>query len=160
MLVSLGLCFAVLAGAPVTELQDQFEKPQRIAALIGPAPVVIVAGDERATGEGIRDWSVALGSQLGRCRLFGLANLDGVPFFVPHSSVRSNLKEMLPRVPVLLDWDNEVYGKLGFSKGIELKLFARGGRLVGTVAGLPGAGTTAQAKELLRPVCTSTKADS
>jgi hypothetical protein len=159
MLVALGLCAALLTAAPVTELEDQFEKPQRIAALIGPAPVVIVAGDERATGEGIRDWSVALSPQLGRCRLYGLANLDGIPFFVPHSSVRSSLKEMLPRVPVLLDWDNDVYAKLGFSKGIELKLFARGGRLVGTVAGLPGAGTTEQARALLRPVCTSTKAE-
>lgn len=158
MLVSLGLCAALLTAAPVTELEDQFEKPQRIAAIIGPAPVVVVAGDERATGEGIRDWYAAVGSQLGRCRLYGLANLDGIPFFVPHSSVRSSLKEMLPRVPVLLDWDNEVYEKLGFTKGIELKLFARGGRMVGTVAGLPGAGTTEQARQLLRPVCTSTTA--
>ncbi len=97
-------------------LEDQFERRHELSSLFGSLPVVVVAGDQRATRGELKAWLAALKSPLSkRARLLGLAELDGVPFFIPNSTIRSKLAEEIPDVPVLCDWDNEVYERIGFS---------------------------------------------
>ena len=130
------------APPPRFSLHDQFERPHTQATVFGAGPVVMVGGDERGTREAMVLWVRALRGPLGGdAALWGLADLDGVPFFVPNSTVRKGLRRELPRTPVLCDWDGEVYPRLGFSEDTvtEVRVFDAAGEAVGTVTGPPTA---------------------
>ncbi|MFO0723865.1 MAG: hypothetical protein U1E65_08795 [Myxococcota bacterium] len=143
----------LIAGTPPTELEDQFEKPHRVSSMIGGTPVVVIAGAERKTAELTRDWLKAIRGSLGKCRVFGLANLDGLPFFVPHGSVRSSVKENVPEVPVLLDWDNDFHEKLGFTKTFELRLYSAAGKPLGSASGEPTPSAVSAFNDVLAKGC-------
>lgn len=101
-----GVCRTADAAAPVFTLEDQFERKHTQLTVFARTPVVLVGGDKRATGERIGEWFARLGPGLA---LYGIADLDSVPFFVPRGAIRSNLREVSPRRPVLLDWKGQVY---------------------------------------------------
>jgi hypothetical protein len=145
-----------VAAVPSFKLEDQRRNSHDTAAVFGGERVtVIIAGDQRDTGEAIRDWVKLLRGK-GSFRLYGLADLDGLPFFVPNQSVRDNLNELLPAVPVLCDFEGELTEGLGLPEGLaNAAVFWRGQR-VGLVLGPP---TAARASEVMRLVRTATTAD-
>jgi hypothetical protein len=128
---------AFSAAVPPFQLEDQFEKPHTERELFGGAPTLLVAGDQRKTGDHIKAWAAALrASPAGQVRLVGLANLDGVPFFVPNSSIRSSLRETCPDITVLCDWKGELYEKLALPEdSVSVSLFDAKGSLVRRIVG-------------------------
>jgi hypothetical protein len=126
-----------IATPPVAfVLEDQHEKTHRAEGIFD-RPVVIVAGDQRKTDEDIRDWAKALRPLTGsKIRIVGLADLDGVPFFVPNGSVRSGIRETNPDTIVLCDWEGEVFEKFGFKTELpNVHVYDATGQLVGKVTG-------------------------
>ena len=83
--------------------------------------------------------------------MFGLSNLNKLPFFVPKSGVRKNLAEMLPKTPVLLDWKGKVYPTLGFPADalIAVGVFSAKGERIGLVNGEPNESRLAKVMTLL-----------
>jgi len=129
-----GVCGTAAAAAPVFALEDQFERKHTQLTVFARTPVVLVGGDKRATGERIGEWFARLGAGLA---LYGIADLDSVPFFVPRGAIRSNLREVARR-PVLLDWKGQVYRPLlGFPAGQEVVVQVHGadGRLIARTVG-------------------------
>jgi hypothetical protein len=128
---------AIASPLPSFTLEDQFERSHRATDLFDGRPVLIVGGDERQSDDQIRDWAKALRGRLGpEVRVFGLANLDGVPFFVPNQSVRNGLKEKNPKTIVLCDWDGRVFERLGFEEDtISVHVYDGKGRLLIKIRG-------------------------
>jgi hypothetical protein len=113
-LATLGLAGPGLAasGTPAFELEDQFERKHTQLTVFARTPLVIVGGDQRNTGDRIGEWFARLGDGLA---LYGIADLDALPFFVPRGSVRSNLRTLSPKLPILCDWKGKVFHPiLGF----------------------------------------------
>lgn len=105
------------ASVAAFELEDHFERRHTHASVFAKGRVVFVGGDKRETGERLGEWFGALGGGLA---LYGIENLTSLPFFVPHATVRSSLRSLSPRVPVLLDFGGKVYRPvLGFPEGKE-----------------------------------------
>jgi len=130
------------SAAPRFSLEDQFERRHTQATVFRARPVVVVGGDERKTRSAMVLWVRALREPLGaEASLLGLADLDGVPFFVPNGTVREGLRRELPHTPVLCDWDGEVYPRLGFAEDTvaAVRVFDAAGRALGTVTGPPTA---------------------
>lgn len=114
--IASGWSVPAMGAAPVFELSDQWERPTSSGAMFR-GNVVILGGDLRNTGGLIGEWS----AQLSSLAVFGIADLSGVPFFVPKGSIRKELRQASPRAPVLLDWKGEVYApRLGFPKSREI----------------------------------------
>lgn len=112
------LAKAAALAIPPFELEDQWERKHSRSTVFTRPPVVFVGGDKRNTGDRIGEWFARLGEGLA---LYGIADLDGLPFFVPHGSIRSNLRAVSPRYPILLDWSGKVYRPiLGFPAGREV----------------------------------------
>ena len=65
------------------------------------------------------------------------ATLEGVPFFVPKSSINKTLVKQVPKTVVLCDWEGDTYSKLGFPKGatIAVAVFEANGTRLGLVTG-------------------------
>lgn len=144
-----------LGAAPPFAVEDQWRRVHDARAVFGGDRVtVIVGGDERRTGEAIRDW-VKLLPKDRPFRLYGLADLDGVPFFVPNQSVRDNLIELVPNVPVLCDFDGELTEQLAFPAGeANVQVYFRS-RKVGTVLGPASREKAAQVVALVRTASVS-----
>jgi len=139
-----GLSRAPGAKVGAFELEDQFERKHTQASVFAKVPVVFVGGDKRNTGDRIGEWFARLGEGLA---LYGIADLDDLPFFVPHSSIRSNLRTVSPRLPILLDFSGKVYRPiLGFPEGREVvvQVHDAAGRVLARVEGpVSGPGITA-----------------
>lgn len=124
-----------LAAPPTFVLEDQWERTFDQSAVFR-AKVVLLGGDQRRTGDRIGEWA----KQLDGLFVYGIADLRALPFFVPKSSVRSNLTQVAPKTSVLLDWKGSVYAPLlGFPKDQEIVVQVHGvdgavlSRVVGSV---------------------------
>jgi len=122
------------AGPPTFVLEDQWERKLDQSAIFR-GKVILLGGDQRRTGDRIGEWA----KQLDGLFVFGIANLAALPFFVPKSSVRSNLIQVAPKTSVLLDWKGSVYALLGFPKEQEIVVQVHGvdgailSRVIGSV---------------------------
>ncbi len=123
------------AGFP---LEDQFLKKHTWQSLFSGKTLIIIGGDQRKTAEYSKAWKAGLDPVLGqRVRIIGLANLDGVPFFVSNNSIRESLRESVPALPVLCDWDGKAFEALGMTPDtITVLVFRKNGTLAGRVTGL------------------------
>jgi predicted transcriptional regulator len=108
--------------------------------------IVLLAGDERSTGERIGEWSAALAG----APTWGMADLQGLPFFVPRAAVRKSLREVAPKTAVLLDWSGAAYAALGLPKGaIAVHVYDATGALRLRVLGPPASASVQQVKQAL-----------
>lgn len=123
---------------PDFTLDDQFERPHRRGDVFRDGLVVIIAGAQRKTPDAMQAWDRALRERSADgLRIYGLSNLKKLPFFVPKGAVRRNLRELLPKTPVLMDWKGTVYPGLGFADGatVSVGVFEANGGRVGIVTG-------------------------
>lgn len=123
---------------PVFALEDQWERKHDQAVVFRGGNVVMIGGDQRATGDRIGEWAKALDG--AGAVVWAIADLDGVPFFVPHGSIRSSLRASCPKTPVLLDWKGKVYAPLlGFpaKKEIVVQVHGPQAQLLARVEGPP-----------------------
>lgn len=144
LLVALLLSFSAtaLAGAKFS-VEDQFERKHSHKKVFAGKPVAIIAGAQRKTQDAMEAWHKALKGKVPKgARMIALADLDAVPFFIPHSAITKGMKKAFPRMPVLCDWDGEVYPKLGFPKGalIGVGVFKGDGKRLGMVKGKASGG--------------------
>lgn len=132
--LDLGFVGEAFGAAPYFSLEDQWERAVT-SSVVFKDPTVIIAGDQRETAEAILAWEKSLPG----ARLFGLANLDGLPFFVPHGAIRKNLRELGIKASVLLDWKGHVHSSLNVPKTrvAVVDVYEAGGRRVHRVEGLP-----------------------
>ncbi|MEM9729576.1 MAG: hypothetical protein AAF997_13385 [Myxococcota bacterium] len=138
LLLSTMLLAAASASAATTfELDDQYGKPHTNADIFSGQPVIMFVGMERKTPDAMEAWDKALRAKAPAARVVGLSNLEGVPFFIPKSSINKTLVKQVPKTTVLCDWDGDVYQKLGFPKGVTIAVavFDGFGRLLGVVEG-------------------------
>lgn len=129
-------------------LEDQWERPTSSTQVFGK-PVALVGGDQRASGDRIAEWAVALAGW----PVVGIVDLGALPFFVPKGSVRKNLREVAPKTAVLLDWKGAVYGPvLGFPASTEVLVHVYGadGTKLLQVTGWPDAARVASVTKALR----------
>lgn len=130
-------------------LEDQYRRKRRI--VFRAKPVILLAGDTRKTARWIKQWAMALRGKLGdRARIYGLADLDGVPFFVSNNSIRNNLKKTCPRTTILCDWDGKVFKRLGFQEGYTVRVYSGKGRILGEVRGEYSAASLVRVLRLIR----------
>jgi hypothetical protein len=139
---------ASLAGFPS---EDQFEKKHTWASLLTGKPLVLIGGNQRKTADYIKNWKAGLDPVLGqRALCVGLADLDSVPFFVSNNSVRKNLRENVPNLPILCDWDGKAFKALGMKPDtITVLVFRADGKLVGRVTGLVSPAGVTEVRALL-----------
>ena len=133
------LSFATSADAGTEfKLDDQHGKSHTQADIFSGKPVVMYAGMERKTPDAMEAWDRALREKvLSTTKVVGLSNLEGVPFFVPKSSIHKTLRKQMPNTVVLCDWKGDIYGKLEFPKGaiIAVAVFDASGKRLGLVTG-------------------------
>ncbi len=133
------MLFAASAHAATEfKLDDQYGKSHTQADIFSGKPVIMYAGMERKTPDAMEAWDRALRAKApSTVKVVGLSNLEGVPFFVPKSSINKTLVKQLPKTVVLCDWEGDVYSKLGFPKGatIAVAAFDANGKLLGLVTG-------------------------
>ena len=153
--IAFPLAFAVAANAAIDfTLDDQYEKPHTQADIFAGKAVVMMAGMERKTPDAMQAWNKALRRKAPPTVLVvGLSNLEGVPFFVPKSSIKKALVKQLPNTIVLCDWKGKTYAKLGFPKGstISVAVFDAHGKRLGVVNGPVTYERMAQVLALLPP---------
>jgi len=120
-------------------LKDQFGRSHSKSSIFKDKPLVLIAGDKLGTDEMISKWEKEVRRLYNkRVNVFGLANLDPVPFFISDNHVLSVLKKNCSKVSVLCDWDGTVYEKLEFpTDGIWVGIFNQGGQLLKRVAAKP-----------------------
>jgi len=128
----------ILAAKTGFPLDDQFQKKHTWQSLFNGKILIIIGGDQRKTAEYSKAWKAQLDPVVGqKARIIGLANLDGVPFFVSNNSIRENLRESVPGLPVLCDWDGKAFEALGMTPDtITVLVFRKNGTLAGRVTGL------------------------
>lgn len=132
----LTLLLALTTALPAFELEDQFEKKHRSSQLEGRV-LLMIGGDQHKSDLEIRDWAALIRGAFGdRVQVVGLANLDGVPFFVPDDAVRKGVRESNPKTIVLCDWDDDAFTRLGFPKDLtSVLVFDSTGKLIGKISG-------------------------
>lgn len=124
---------------PAFSLEDQWERRHDQRVVFSGGTVVLVGGDQRATGDRVAEWARAFSDGFA---FWGVVDLDAVPFFVPHGSIRSNLRQVCPKTVVLLDWSGKVYSPLfGFPTKREIVVQVHGpsAELLARVEGGPTA---------------------
>ncbi len=133
------LSFATSADAATEfKLDDQYGKSHTQVDIFSGKPVVMYAGMERKTPDAMEAWDRALRKKApSTIQVVGLSNLEGVPFFIPKSSINKTLAKQVPKTVVLCDWEGDVYAKLGFPKGatIAIAVFDANGKRLGLVTG-------------------------
>ena len=141
----------ILAAKTGFPLEDQFMKRHTWQSLFSGKTLIIIGGDQRKTAEYSKAWKARLDPVLGqRVRIIGLANLDGVPFFVSNNSIRESLRESVPALPVLCDWDGKAFEALGMTPGtITVMVYGKTGTLAGRITGLVSATGVARVKALV-----------
>jgi hypothetical protein len=118
-----------LAAEPSFEVADQNEKTWTGKQVFGAGPVLIIGGAQRKTTEFTQAWVAALKDKV-TAPIFGLANLDGLPFFIPKGAVRKDIREKLPATPLLCDYDGKVSRQLGFPEENSVRLYGPGAKLL------------------------------
>jgi len=120
------------------KLNDQYGKSHTQADIFSGKPVIMYAGMERKTPDEMEAWDRVLRDKApSTVKVVGLSNLEGVPFFVPKSSINKALVKQVPKTIVLCDWEGDIYAKLGFPKGatIAVAVFDEKGNRLGLVTG-------------------------
>jgi hypothetical protein len=118
-----------LAAEPSFEVADQNEKAWTGKQVFGAGPVLIIGGAQRNSTEFIQAWVAALKGK-ATTPIFGLANLDGLPFFIPKGTVRKEMRERLPATPMLCDYKGKVSQQLGFPQQNTVRLYGPGATLL------------------------------
>jgi hypothetical protein len=138
-ILALVLSFAASVDAGTEfELDDQYGKSHTHSDIFSGKPVIMFAGMERKTPDAMEAWDEALRAKAAaRAKVVGLSNLEGVPFFVPKSSIKKTLVKQVPKTVVLCDWEGDIYSKLAFPKGatIAVAVFDATGKRLGLVTG-------------------------
>jgi len=138
MTILLLTCFAIttvtLTGFPI---EDQYRVTYSFASLFKGAPVIILAGNKKKTARYIKRWVNVLRKKYGRrIAIYGLADLDGIPFFVSNNSIRKRLKKTCPELSILCDWDGKLYKKMKFpKKRYSMRIYDKNKKLVTVVFG-------------------------
>lgn len=122
------------ARAPaLIELQDQFERPQRLAF---PATnvVVLTIADKKGADQ-IDGWVTALKARYaGRIELRGLADVAGVPGLW-RGKIRKHFRETRTH-PVMMDWSGKVCAQFQPTAGeANVLVLDRDGNILGRVTG-------------------------
>lgn len=133
----LSLAATVVAGTEF-KLDDQYGKSHTHADIFSGKPVILYAGMERRTPDAMEAWDRSLRNKApSTTKVIGLSNLEGVPFFIPKSSITKTLVKRVPNTVVLCDWDGDIYAKLRFPKGatIAVGVFDERGNRLGLVTG-------------------------
>ena len=126
---ALGLAWALGAF----ELEDQLERRHTKASVFRGEHVIIVSGAQRDHQEPLVSWVTALERQGGaRADVYGIVNLEALPFFVPRSSVRGKLAEMSSSSRIMLDYEGEAWRTLGFDrkKSIQIIVYDESGTII------------------------------
>lgn len=146
LIVALCLTAATaLAGPPIVE--DQFRVPHEQTTFIGPRiATIIIAGNKRSTAEAMQPWFDLL-KEHGTAQLIGMADMRGLPFFVPKAIVRERLVRLYPKTTILLDFEGKTADALGIVAGEANAYVYLGGELGSTLEGPP---TEAKAAAILR----------
>lgn len=118
-----------LAAEPSFEVADQNEKAWTGKQVFGAGPVLIIGGAERKSTEFTQAWVAALKDKT-TTPIFGLANLDGLPFFIPKGAVRKEMRERLPATPLLCDYNGKVSAQLGFPAENTVRLYGPGAKVL------------------------------
>lgn len=118
-----------LAAEPSFELADQNEKSWTGKQVFGAGPVILIGGAERKTTEFTQAWVAALKGKV-TTPIFGLANLDGLPFFIPKGAVRKDIREKLPNTPLLCDYNGKVSKQLAAPAENFVRLYGPGATLL------------------------------
>ncbi len=97
-------------------LADQFEMQQNIE-FKGKQTIVMI-GDRAGLKEMPR-WEESLRKQLSSepLHIVRVAYFKGMPFFVPKSWARDEVKSTYAKTPVLCDWDGIMGDKYGYKDG-------------------------------------------
>lgn len=96
-------------------LEDQFENRQT-AKFFGKHTFLMI-GDRKGL-EIMRVWEEQLQKQFGNsAQILRVAYFRGMPFFVPRSLARNEVKEKHPKVSVMLDWDGNAGEQFGYEEG-------------------------------------------
>lgn len=77
--------------------------------------VFLLFGNRRMKDDN-RRWAMALKGNYGArpdVRIFMVADMRGIPFFITKNFVREQIRKENDPVPLLLDWDQEVNNRLG-----------------------------------------------
>jgi hypothetical protein len=134
---------ATTASAETPALEDQFRLPHELQSYLGPKLVtIIIAGNKRSTAETMQPWFDLLKTQ-GIAQMMGLADMRGLPFFVPKSIVRERLVKLYPKTTILLDFDGKTTDALGIVAGEANAYVYLGGELASTLVGPPTEGKVA-----------------
>jgi hypothetical protein len=135
-------------------LDDQHGRTHSRSEVFGDAPVVILAGAQRATPDAMQAWERVLRPRLpDGVRILGLSNLGRLPFFVPKGMITKGLASQLPNVAVLCDWKGKAYRSLGFPEGavVAVGVFGASGERLGFVSAEASAESAGQVLALLPP---------
>jgi hypothetical protein len=139
-------------AAPVVKsvpLTDQYERAYRLDQVVGRGVAIVIGGDQRKTDAQVKSWATALTPVVpAGAALFGLVNLEALPFFVPNSAIRSSLRESMPKVPVLCDWSGNGYRAVAAPSAEAWVAVYRDGQLLGRVVGTYDAKRLAEVQAL------------
>jgi hypothetical protein len=113
---------AAVAAEPSFEVADQNEKTWTGKQVFGAGAVLVIGGAQRKSTEFTQAWVAALKGKVST-PIFGLANLDGLPFFIPKGAVRKEMRERLPATPLLCDYNGKVSQQLGFPEANTVRLY-------------------------------------
>lgn len=145
---------AAAASPTPFKLEDQYEKTHDQTDIFAGTSVIMIAGMERKTPDAMQAWDKALRNEAPKdARVIGFSNLEGVPFFIPKSSINKTLKKQMANTVVLCDWEGDVYEALGFPKGavVAIGVFDESGKRLGVVRGEVTDARMAEVLALLPP---------
>lgn len=114
-------------------LEDQFENKQIIK--FSGKHTIIMIGDRQGLVS-MRLWEELLKKEFGETVLvLRVAYFKGMPFFVPRSLARNEVKEKHPKASVVLDWDGKVGEQFGYEEGCKISYSDPGGIIRTTAIG-------------------------
>jgi hypothetical protein len=130
-----GLLFARSAFSQST-IQDQFGSS--FDPLRPGTRIVLVASNLRDATKRILAWTDELSTKAPTVPALGLAELRGLPFFVPHAAVIRQVEKDSPRARILLDWKGELSATFDIGKtGIAVFVLSPEGKILYRAEGGP-----------------------
>jgi len=132
------LCLATSSGAWLSSqsFQDQFGKSVNISALSASAPLLVFWSDKRDSPKFFEAWGRALGDLVDGTVTVAVADLKGLPFFVPRFAVTKMLARDYPTRSILVDWTGELAERHSLPKNsVAVLVFGPGGELKAKMLG-------------------------
>jgi len=111
------ICVAAFAGelkvgmkAPDFILQDAEDKDYKLKEMKGNV-IVLIMGN-RKTRKGTDKWGMSIGKNYRKnkkLKTFIIADMRGIPWFIPKSFIKGQLKKDKPPATLLLDWGGKTH---------------------------------------------------